>query len=129
MSVPGIPGDYAKSFTAEKLAKICDQDNSYTADKESEEFKEHPKRLMSSRMIEEDFGGIRDIMNKLHVHWKTGINGSPKDLEERQKHFGENRFPPPRIKTLWELVMENFEDDINRVLLAAAVVSLVIGVL
>ena len=52
---------------------------------------------MSSRMIEKDFGGIKVIMNKLHVHEKvsheppinpnfqTGINGSPKDLEERRK--------------------------------------------
>ena len=43
--------------------------------------------------------------------------------------FGKNSFPPPKIKTLWELVLENFKDDINRVLLAAAVVSIIIGLI
>jgi magnesium-transporting ATPase (P-type) len=129
MSVPGVPGDY--KYTPEELASICLQDNSYVADKEKdpEEHKAHPNRLISSRMIEEKFGGIQNIMNKLHVHQKNGINGSRNDLAERRKYFGENRFPPPKIKTLWELVMDNFDDPINRVLLAAAVVSLVIGVL
>ena len=43
--------------------------------------------------------------------------------------FGPNSFPPPKIKTLWELIMENFDDQINRILLAAALVSIVIGLI
>ena len=40
-----------------------------------------------------------------------------------------NFFEPPRIKTVWELVAENFDDTINLVLLAAAVVSVIIGLI
>jgi magnesium-transporting ATPase (P-type) len=41
--------------------------------------------------------------------------------------YGENFFPPPRIKSLGEIVCANFEDFINRVLLGACIVSLIIG--
>jgi Ca2+ transporting ATPase len=34
----------------------------------------------------------------------------------------------PRIRTLWELVCENFEDRILQILLIAATVSLMIGI-
>lgn len=40
-----------------------------------------------------------------------------------------NFFKPPRIKTVWELVAENFDDKINLMLLAAAIVSVVIGLI
>ena len=35
----------------------------------------------------------------------------------------------PRIRTLWELIVENFEDRILQILLIAAFVSLIIGIL
>jgi len=46
---------------------------------------------------------------------------------DRVNAFGANSFLPPKIKTLCELIMENFEDEINRILLGASVVSLIIG--
>lgn len=76
-------------------------------------------------MIVEDFGGIDNIMQKLGTKPKTGI--SPDDVERRKKAFGPNYFPPPHIKSLCELIMENFEDQINLMLLAACIVSLIIG--
>ena len=78
-------------------------------------------------MIVEDFGGIDNIMQKLGTKPKTGI--SPDDVERRKKAFGPNYFPPPHIKSLCELIMENFDDQINRILLAAAIVSIVIGLI
>jgi len=41
--------------------------------------------------------------------------------------FGLNSFPPPKIKSIIELILENFEDTINRILALAAVVSIIIG--
>jgi len=76
-------------------------------------------------MIIEDFGSIDELMEKLQTKQKTGI--SPNDVERRKKAFGPNFFPPPHIKSLYELVMENFEDKINLMLLAACIVSLIIG--
>jgi P-type Ca2+ transporter type 2C len=50
-------------------------------------------------------------------------------LEARIRVYGPNSFPPPKIKSLFELVMENFDDPINVILLGAAVVSVCIGLL
>lgn len=41
--------------------------------------------------------------------------------------YGTNTFPPPHLKSIFELIMENFEDRINQILLGAAVVSIAIG--
>ena len=42
--------------------------------------------------------------------------------------YGSNAFPPPEIKSLCELIMENFNDPINVILCGAAVVSIIIGI-
>jgi Ca2+ transporting ATPase len=43
--------------------------------------------------------------------------------------FGPNAFQPPHIKSIWELVKENFDDRINQILFVAAVVSIIIGII
>lgn len=50
-------------------------------------------------------------------------------MEKRKSIHGANKFPPPEIKSLFELIMENFNDPINVVLCIAAVVSIVIGII
>jgi len=60
---------------------------------------------------------------------KTGIPGDAKDAAERKRVYGVNSFPPPHIKSIGELIMENFDDPINVILLAAAIVSVVIGLI
>lgn len=50
-------------------------------------------------------------------------------MDERRRVYGENAFAPPHIKSLWELILENFNDKINLVLCAAAFVSMVIGII
>jgi Ca2+ transporting ATPase len=82
----------------------------------------------SSRMMMEDFGGPTGVIQALFTNPKTGIDGTDEDRKDRIRIYGENRFAPPKIKTIGELIMENFEDTINRVLLGAAVVSLIIGI-
>jgi len=60
---------------------------------------------------------------------KIGISGNKEDIKLRQKDFGSNTFPPPEIKTLTEIIMENFDDKINQVLIAAAIVSAITGLI
>jgi Ca2+ transporting ATPase len=43
--------------------------------------------------------------------------------------YGSNAKRPPKIRTLCELILENFEDKILQLLLLAAFVSLVIGII
>jgi len=82
---------------------------------------------VASRIIMEEIGGPDKIAKALMSDVETGIKFNDQERVDRVEAFGPNSFPPPHIKTLWELIMENFEDQINQILLAAALVSLVIG--
>ena len=43
--------------------------------------------------------------------------------------YGPNKFQPPHIKSIWELISGNFDDVINQILCAAAIVSIIIGMI
>ena len=59
---------------------------------------------------------------------ETVYTCAQKDHQKRIEAFGDNQpiVKPP--KTIWELVLENFEDDMLRILCISAVVSLVLGI-
>jgi Ca2+-transporting ATPase len=63
----------------------------------------------------------------IKTNLETGIDVT--STKDRKEIFGVNSFPPLKIKTLYTLVMENFKDPINIILLVAAIVSLAIGIL
>jgi magnesium-transporting ATPase (P-type) len=67
------------------------------------------------------------LVNGLESNEVTGID--PSTVEKRKRIHGSNSFPPPKIKTLCELIMENFHDPINLVLCGAAVVSIIVGII
>lgn len=52
-----------------------------------------------------------------------------REIEERILYYGKNVLPPPTIRSLKEIIMENFGDRINQLLVVAAIVSTVIGLL
>lgn len=103
------------------LARICHTDSSHKDPADG--------KVISSKLILEDHGGYEGLASKLQTSLETGIGSDPKELTERRSHFGPNSFPPPKIKSIYELVMENFEDPINCILLAAAIVSIIIGLI
>lgn len=111
-----------KKFPIKELANISHTDNHHKVD-------EGENMIRSSRMLIEDFGGVDKLLEDLGTDPNTGILDFQGTKDDRIAHFGSNAFIPPKIKTLYELVMENFEDFINIVLLAASVVSLAIGIL
>jgi hypothetical protein len=57
-------------------------------------------------------GGAAGVARSLKTSLKTGIEGTPADLKERVNKYGSNKKRLPRIRTLCELVLENFEDRI-----------------
>ena len=116
-------GDF--KYTPRELADVVILDNHYK-DAGNKEF---PDRILSSAMIFEKFGGPGAIAQSLLSSPKTGIEGTKKDLDARLRAYGPNSFPPPKIKSLYELVMENFDDPINVILLGAAIVSVCIGLI
>jgi len=58
-----------------------------------------------------------------------GIEGDKADLMRRQQNFGNNKRIPRKIKSLWEIFTDNFEDFILKVLIGAAFVSLILGII
>lgn len=75
------------------------------------------------------WGKIEGLEGLLHTSYRKGIYKDSKDHESRTKAYGDNQpiVKPP--KTIWELIVENFEDDMLRILCAAAGISLVLGIL
>lgn len=59
---------------------------------------------------------------------KKGIHGDAADVKKRTKVFGDNQPIVKDPKTIFELIMENFEDEMLRILCGAAAVSLVLGI-
>ena len=49
------------------------------------------------------------------------------EVEQNRAQYGANVLTPPRRKSLWVLYMEKYEDPIIRILLVAAVVSLILA--
>lgn len=112
------PGQTLKGgLTTKQLIAISHLDNQHA---------EHGPRT-SNDIIVNQLGGIEGIVNSLESNEETGIN--PSTVAKRQACHGTNVFPPPVIKGLWELVMENFNDPINVILCGAAVVSIIIGLI
>lgn len=82
--------------------------------------------VISSELLINKFHGLEALAQAIGTNLKSGLD--PADVnDERRAYFGVNFFKPPKIKTVWELVAENFDDKINIILLVAALVSVVIG--
>ena len=56
-------------------------------------------------------GGVEGLVKGLESNEETGINTG--SIAKRKACHGTNVFPPPEIKGLCELIMENFNDPIN----------------
>ena len=52
---------------------------------------------------------------------------SPQEVAESRRQHGDNVITPPKDDSVWLLLLEKFRDPIIRILLLAAVLSLVIG--
>lgn len=65
----------------------------------------------ASNIIMKQYNGPQGLAKILRTNIDTGIdNWNDQERTDRVQSFGPNSFPPPKIKTLWELVMENFDD-------------------
>jgi len=69
-------------------------------------------------------GGPKGVARGLKSDIKLGIEGSKDDIAKRTEKYGENRKRLPKIRTLFESILENFEDRILQILLLAATVAL-----
>jgi Ca2+ transporting ATPase len=75
------------------------------------------------------YGGHEGLAKILRTDLKKGIKGDQSDMFERKKAFGLNSKRLAKTKSLMDLIIECFEDLMLRILLLAALVAGVIGVI
>ena len=66
-----------------------------------------------------------ETLNHFDVKLDSGL--SKFQVEQNRKRFGKNELPPEEGKSLWELIVEQFEDLLVRILLLAALISFVLA--
>lgn len=58
-------------------------------------------------------------------HKEVGLNHQ--EVLQNRKRYGENLLTPPKRQSLWKLYLEKFQDPVIRILLLAALLSLIIS--
>lgn len=74
------------------------------------------------------FGGLKQLIHKLHSSRERGLTAFEDDLENRKKVFGSNVIPPRPPKTFLQFLFDALKDTILIILMIAAVVSLILGI-
>lgn len=77
--------------------------------------------------LQEKFNDINGLVKVLKSSSVKGLMNIKANLDARQTIFGKNFIPPKPPKTFMQLVFEALEDTILRILIVAALVSLVLG--
>jgi P-type Ca2+ transporter type 2C len=70
--------------------------------------------------------GPEGLVTLLHSNRSAGIDSS--STLERRKLFGSNSLPSSPRKSFWQLFIDTFEDATLQILIAAAIISLIIGI-
>jgi len=103
-------GDHSKQsfkFSTEELSDLFHPDNIKNYHNES-----GAKVAISLHKLWSEFGGTAGLAAGLKSDAKVGIDGTPQDIKERVDRYGTNKKRMPKIRTLLELILENFEDRI-----------------
>eukprot|EP00117_Sycon_ciliatum_P039300 scpid90315/ scgid29068/ Plasma membrane calcium-transporting ATPase 4; Plasma membrane calcium ATPase isoform 4; Plasma membrane calcium pump isoform 4 len=79
------------------------------------------------KSLKDDFGGVEGLAAKLETDTKDGI--VPNDLEERDLAFGTNKKPETKRTPFCKLILMALDDLMLKVLLVAAVISIVISMI
>jgi calcium-translocating P-type ATPase len=82
--------------------------------------------LQANKQRLEEIGGVTELYRLLQTDLDRGIDLDT--IETRRQAFGMNRIPTAPRKSFWQLFTDTFEDATLQILMAAAAVSLVIGV-
>ena len=74
------------------------------------------------------WGKLEGLQEALSTSFKEGRNDTAEVQAARIQSYGDNMPIVKPSKSLLSMIIENFEDDMLRVLCAAAVVSLILGI-
>ncbi|KAH8853993.1 Sarcoplasmic/endoplasmic reticulum calcium ATPase 2 [Schistosoma japonicum] len=77
-------------------------------------------------MLEDAYScSVDDVLKYYNTNIETGL--TQKQVEFSLKEHGYNELPPEENKPLWQLVLEQFDDLLVKILLLAAVISFVLA--
>lgn len=83
----------------------------------------------SEKYFKEHLKTVENVGRIFKTDFKNGLNTSNKqDLAWREKKWGNNHLPPEKENSILEHILNCFEDPMLRILLAASIVALIIGV-
>ena len=83
----------------------------------------------SEKYFKENCKSVENLAQVFRTDFVNGLNSSNKaDLKWREDKWGNNHLPPEKENSILAHIIECFEDPTLRVLLAASIVSLIIGV-
>src|SRR3954451_8198770 len=69
---------------------------------------------------------LAEVIQQLTANPETGLSNS--DAQQSQHKFGKNRLTPLPREPLWKKFIEKFDEPIIKILLAAALLSMVVDV-
>ena len=81
-----------------------------------------------NKEVLKELGGIDAMIEKLCVTAEAGIPHEVVNTKARQARFGSNVYKEAPPKSLWSLIVEQFEDQVLQLLMFAALLSTVLGV-
>lgn len=84
-----------------------------------------PQAAQENKAALDEFGGVFSLAASLGVDLSVGLTND--QYAANCEKFGSNRFPEKPMKTFWELFLAAFQDQILMILIAAAIVSLCLG--
>lgn len=67
----------------------------------------------------------QDVLKDLQTTLEQGLSSA--EAKKRLEKYGENQLAEEEGKSLWELIVEQFEDLLVRILLLAATISFIIA--
>lgn len=85
-----------------------------------------PQALEENLRNLESLGGADGIVKLLLSHRAAGVDST--SVPQRRELFGTNSLPSAPRNSFWQLFVDTFDDATLQILIAAAIVSLVIGV-
>jgi len=81
---------------------------------------------MSLQRLWREYGGPQGLGKALQTNLKTGIQGTPNDINHRREVFGCNAKRIPKIRTLFELIKEAISDRTLIFLLVLGTINVII---
>ena len=81
----------------------------------------------SHKELVDELKGTSGLCQILKIDPKVGVSQNEEEIKSREEHFGNNEPITKPLKTFLELVWEQLQDLVLQILIIAAIISLVIG--